>query len=94
MKNITLTPAHGRDYKSAKAAKADFDDNKDFIIADMFHPYSGKAANKEQLSGHRVNLRYNSLRNVAVVVEYDAYRQTFRNVVAHRKIFNTRHSGR
>tara|TARA_R110000824_G_scaffold177983_2_gene357523 strand:+ start:1825 stop:2064 length:240 start_codon:yes stop_codon:yes gene_type:complete len=33
---VTVTPAHGRDYKSAKAAKADFNANKDFILQDWW----------------------------------------------------------
>jgi len=30
---VTVVPAYGRDYTSGKAAKADWDANKDFIIA-------------------------------------------------------------
>ena len=63
---ITLTPAYGRDYKTAKAAKADFAAGKDFIIANFNHPYSGKPCNREQLPGHTVNLRFDSLRKVCV----------------------------
>ena len=45
---LTLQPAYGRDYKSAKAAKEDWNANKDFIIATFAHPYSGKPTNKSQ----------------------------------------------
>ena len=32
---MILTPAYGRDYKSKKAVQADWDADKDFIIADF-----------------------------------------------------------
>ena len=68
---MTLTPAYGRDYKSAKEVKADFDANKDFIIADFSSPHDGSYVNKEQLQGDDaprfINLRYNQLRKVTVI---------------------------
>ena len=63
---ITLTPAYGRDYKSKSAVLADFHANKDFLIADFGHPYEGKPANKEQLKGYTVTIRYSGLRKVLV----------------------------
>lgn len=64
---ITLTPAYGRDYKSKAAVQADFDAGKDFIIADMFHKYSGKPANKQDLAKEcaEVMVRYDGLRKIA-----------------------------
>ena len=56
---MTLTPAYGRDYKSAKDARADFDANKDWIIDDYFSKWDGKPVNKEQLIGETVTLRFN-----------------------------------
>lgn len=41
----TLTPAYGRDYKTAKAVKLDWTAGKDFLIADFFDPYDGKPCN-------------------------------------------------
>lgn len=67
---MTLTPAYGRDYKSAKAAKADFEAGKDFVIADFFHPYSGKPCNREDLAREgvdRVQIRYKQLRCTTTV---------------------------
>lgn len=65
---MTLTPAYGRDYKSAKDAKADFAANKDFIIADVFSADSGRLVNREQLTpGTRVNIRFKRLTAVTVV---------------------------
>ena len=65
---MTLTPAYGRDYKNAKAVKADFEAGKDFIIADFFSPYDGKPANKQDLLDQKqVTIRYNKLRNLVVI---------------------------
>jgi len=65
---ITLTPAYGRDYKSAKAVKADWQAGKDFIIADWnFHRYSGKPANRSDLEGQKIMIRYAKLRKVVVL---------------------------
>ncbi len=64
---MTLTPAYGRDYKSQKAVRADFDDEKDFIIADFTHPDCGRYVNKPQLVGQSVNIRYAGLAKVMVI---------------------------
>ena len=64
---MTLTPAYGRDYKSAKAAKADFDAGKDFVLNDISSPWDGRPINKHDLAGKTVTLRYDRLRKVAVV---------------------------
>ena len=56
---LTVIPAYGRDYKSAKAVKADFDANKDFLICDMFSADDGRYVNAEQLkSGDTLAIRY------------------------------------
>ena len=65
---MTLTPAYGRDYKSQKAVRADFDADKDFIIADFYHPDCGRYVNKPQLTpGESVNIRYAELAKVMVI---------------------------
>lgn len=68
---LTLVPAYGRDYKSAKAVKADFDANKDFVVADFDSPYDGKSVNKADLlkagGVKAVNIRYKKLANLTVV---------------------------
>jgi len=66
---MTLTPAHGRDYKSKAEVLAAFNANKDFVIADIFHPNSGAYCNKEDLSGREksVNIRYRKLTQIVVV---------------------------
>ncbi len=63
---MTLTPAYGRDYKSAKAVKEDWDAEKDFVIADMFHPDYGRYINKQQLSGTAM-IRYDKQRKLVSV---------------------------
>jgi hypothetical protein len=61
----TLTPAYGRDYKSAKAAKADWKAGKDFIIANIMHPYDGKPMSiRDAQPGESFMLRYNRLMKI------------------------------
>ena len=66
---LDMTPAYGRDYKSKKEVDAAWHANKDFIIANVDHPYSGKPANKQSFEGesHTFNLRYNQNRGVHVI---------------------------
>lgn len=39
--SLTLIPAYGRDYKSTKAVKQDWEANKDFQIADISSKWNG-----------------------------------------------------
>ena len=67
---MTLLPAYGRDYKSKKAAQADFDAGKDFIIADISSPWNGKPVNKVQLKEegqNEVSIRYKQMTQIAVI---------------------------
>ena len=65
---LTLTPSYGRDYKSAKEVKAAWEEGKDFTIADMFHPDSGRQVNKADApKGATLNIRYKGLAQIAVV---------------------------
>ena len=66
----TLTPAYGRDYRSAKAAKADFLGGMDFVIADISDPYDGKPANLQDMRDagiSEVTLRFQNLTKLTVV---------------------------
>lgn len=63
MAYLVLTPAYGRDYKSKTALLEDFNANKDFRIASV--GYSGYA-NKHELTGNTVELRYDQLRKLHV----------------------------
>ena len=63
---LTLIPAYGRDYKTAAAVKADWHDDRDFEIANHFHPYDGKPTNKEQTE-EDVMIRFDQLRKTTVI---------------------------
>ena len=66
---INLVPAYGRDYKNVKDLKADFNADKDFIIADVFHPYCGKYANRSDLKSEErvVHIHYSKNTKVTVI---------------------------
>lgn len=64
---LTVTPAYGRDYKTAKAAKADWAANKDFIIADIMNRWDGKPINRPQAQGYRVTIRFCGLRKTTCI---------------------------
>jgi len=57
---MTVTPAHGRDYKNALAAKRSWAADRDWIITDLFHRYDGKPINKSQAdeAKYSVTLRF------------------------------------
>lgn len=64
---MTLLPAYGRDYKSKAEVIADFDSDRDFIIADVVSPDHGRYVNRPQIpKGTTVNIRY--ARNTKVCV--------------------------
>ena len=59
---LSLIPAFGRDYKTAKACLADWLADKDFVIACIGHPYDGKPANRSSFSSReieKITLRFN-----------------------------------
>jgi len=60
----TLIPAYGRDYTSAKAAKADYLAGKDFILNDIMSCYHGKPCSARDFLGQMVNIRYHKLARV------------------------------
>jgi len=65
MKYTTVTPAYGRDYKSAKAAKADWHDGKDFVIADISSPWDGKPMSIRDVSeNEQIMIRYKGLTQI------------------------------
>jgi len=66
---MTVTPAYGRDYKSAIDAKAAWNSGKDFIIQDITSRWDGSYINKQDADGNgvKVMIRYNSLRNIVRV---------------------------
>ena len=60
----TLTPAYGRDYKSAKAVKADYYGGKDFTFHQVGNRYDGTKCSCRDFIGKAVILRYNRDRRV------------------------------
>lgn len=57
---VTLAPAFGRDYKTAKDVKAAWDSNTDFIIQCVVHPSNGRYINKSDTAGSKdkFSIRY------------------------------------
>jgi hypothetical protein len=68
---ITLIPAYGRDYNSKQEVETAFNDNKDFLIADVFNRYYNKPVNKNDLvnssMASRVKIRYNKKTKVHII---------------------------
>ncbi len=65
---MTLTPAHGRDYKSIAALKKDINAGKDFILNDITSRWNGKPCSACNFKGQRVQFRYNKLRHVTTIL--------------------------
>ena len=57
---LTVIPAYGRDYKSAKDAKAAWQAGKDFQIATI-GPDDGRYCNVDDMKGQPVMIRYKRL---------------------------------
>jgi hypothetical protein len=65
---LNLLPAYGRDYKTAKQVKEAWSQGKDFIIADIMHPYSGKPMNKQDArKGETYMIRYDRQMKICVI---------------------------
>ena len=71
MNTITLIPAYGRDYHSRAKVLEDWEANKDFIIADISHPYSDKPVNRSEIVSREPNvsvrIRYYGQQRIALV---------------------------
>jgi len=65
--NVTLVPAYGRDYRSAKEVKAAWDAGQDFQIQSFGDPDDGRYVNKPQVPGRSFNIRYKRLTAICVV---------------------------
>lgn len=68
--SVTVTPAYGRDYKSAKTAKAAWNEEKDFVIASLFGGQAGRYITKteaEKAGFSTVHIRYKNNTCVTVV---------------------------
>lgn len=76
---MVLSPAYGRDYANKAAVRADWEANKDFIVA-SYSVWTGKPVNRAQLveasawankampeQPQRVSIRYARLRRTLVI---------------------------
>lgn len=63
---ITLTPAYGRNPKTAAAARKVFESGKDWLVASI-HTYTGRYCSIRDLAGYDVTLRFNNLSSFCVV---------------------------
>jgi len=65
---LTLSPAYGRDYTSAKAVKADWQAGKDFRI-ESYGPDMGRYIGKEEADAEHltVMIRYKRLTQLCVI---------------------------
>jgi hypothetical protein len=64
MKTISVVPTNGRDYASISAARRDWDEGKDFKVADLHDQWDGKPINKADAAGAAVRVRFKNLRQV------------------------------
>lgn len=65
---IEVTPAYGRDYKSAKDAKADWAAGKDFVVASVDTGRAGSYINiQDAPKGSTILIRYKRLTQVTTV---------------------------
>jgi len=71
MSHLTVSPAYGRDYKSGKAARADWDANKDFVIQSIAFggSYVNKGQSQELLDAGitEVMIRFKQMQNFVLV---------------------------
>lgn len=68
-KEVGLTPAYGRDYKSKGEVREALFRGDDFTVTDIVSPWVGKPANIESLKNAgvvRVKVRYRKQRQVAI----------------------------
>ena len=67
-KMTTLVPAYGRDYKTAKDVKADWEAGKDFRIADISSRWDGSYCSREDFSNtSQIMIRFNNLTKITKV---------------------------
>lgn len=65
MTYASAVPAYGRDYKSAKAVREDWDAGKDFLLADMV--LSGYINKDDKPADMNLSIRYARQTKVCIV---------------------------
>lgn len=69
MKSITVTPAYGRDYKSAHEALGDWEAGKDFFLEAIDgRPYGTYCSRRDFRQGDEINIRYDRKRQKTVFI--------------------------
>lgn len=66
---LTVTPAYGRDYKSLKAAKEDWQDGKDFVETTSGQ-YINRAQVVEMKQKMNVMVRYKKLTMISLLEQF------------------------
>lgn len=64
--SLTLIPAYGRDYKSIKAVKQDWEAGKDFQIQDISSSWNGSYTSIKDIHPE-VKIRYYKLTKVVII---------------------------
>jgi hypothetical protein len=64
---LTVTPAHGRDYKTAKQARESWNAGRDWIVSDFFNRWDGKPINNAQADSESITLRFCNLTKIVRV---------------------------
>lgn len=62
---LSVIPAYGRDYKSAKAVRDDWNTGKDFLIQDF--QSSGYINKDDKPANTQLNIRYKNLTQTCVI---------------------------
>ena len=65
MAHLTVIPAYGRDYTTAKAARADWKAGKDFLIANFMHRYDGKPISIRDAGSESIMIRFDRMTKIA-----------------------------
>ena len=66
MQYLTAIPSYGRDYKSAKDVRADWEAGKDFTISTLGAD-DGRQINKQDAQGIVLNIRYKKLASICQI---------------------------
>ena len=64
--SLTLVPAYGRDYASAKAVKQDWESEKDFQIQDISSKWNGSYTSIRD-NHPSVKIRFNKLTKAVII---------------------------
>jgi hypothetical protein len=96
MSHMILTPAYGRDYKSAADVKADWEANKDFVIASIGKDM-GRYCNKQDAETYGMPegsyIRYNKLAELTHIGIWEEAEMDEESIEAETKEVEKRRKG-